>query len=231
MKKQWSVFSDEWSEACPRMYLSGVRSQKSREREKGGNGEAGKRPLRFSVSPILRFVSYSYSCFLLFTIHCSLFTVLTSCGYHIAGKGGNMPGNIATLSIPFFKNRIQKPDVETVITSALIEEFVKSEVAKVVEEDAEAVINGVITGYELMPVSFNRNDVIQEYRVTIRVEVQLVRNSDGKVLWEDKNITDYEDFKVNAADVNATKTAEWDAVKKMARDTSRLIKERMLEDF
>jgi len=142
-----------------------------------------------------------------------------------------MPGNIATLSIPFFKNRIQKPDVETVITSALIEEFVKSEVAKVVEEDAEAVINGVITGYELMPVSFNRNDVIQEYRVTIRVEVQLVRNSDGKVLWEDKNITDYEDFKVSAADVNATKTAEWDAVKKMARDTSRLIKERMLEDF
>jgi len=142
-----------------------------------------------------------------------------------------MPGNIATLSIPFFKNRIQKPDVETVITSALIEEFVKSEVAKVVEEDAEAVINGVITGYELMPVSFNRNDVIQEYRVTIRVEVQLVRGSDGKVLWEDKNITDYEDFKVSAADVNATKTAEWDAVKKMARDTSRLIKERMLEDF
>ena len=142
-----------------------------------------------------------------------------------------MPGNIATLSIPFFKNRIQKPDVETVITSALIEEFVKSDVAKVVEEDAEAVINGVITGYELMPVSFNRNDVIQEYRVTIRVEVQLVRGSDGKVLWEDKNITDYEDFKVSAADVNATKTAEWDAVKKMARDTSRLIKERMLEDF
>src|SRR3989304_1422790 len=153
------------------------------------------------------------------------------CRYQITGKGGNMPGNIATLSIPFFKNRIQKPDVETVITSALIEEFVKSEVAKVVEEDAEAVINGVITGYELMPVSFNRNDVIQEYRVTIRVEVQLVRGSDGKVLWEDKNITDYEDFKVSAADVNATKTAEWDAVKKMARDTSRLIKERMLEDF
>src|SRR3989337_3298927 len=117
MKKQWSVFSDEWSEACPRMYLSGVRSQKSREREKGGNGEAGKSPPRCSVSPILRFVSYSYSCFLLFTIHCSLFTVLTSCGYHIAGKGGNMPGNIATLSIPFFKNRLKKHAVEQVIHS------------------------------------------------------------------------------------------------------------------
>src|SRR3989338_9072248 len=203
---------------------SGVKSQ-----EKGRKVETGKRGKDLSDSPFLRFSDS----FLILTpvFYYSLFAVLTSCGYHIAGKGGNMPGNIATLSIPFFKNRIQKPDVETVITSALIEEFVKSEVAKVVEEDAEAVINGVITGYELMPVSFNRNDVIQEYRVTIRVEVQLVRGSDGKVLWEDKNITDYEDFKVSAADVNATKTAEWDAVKKMARDTSRLIKERMLEDF
>src|SRR3989338_9072247 len=79
MKKQWSVFSDEWSEACPRMYLSGVRSQKSREREKGGNGEAGKRPLRFSVSPILRFVSYSYSCFLLFTVRCLNILWLSHC--------------------------------------------------------------------------------------------------------------------------------------------------------
>src|SRR4030067_30936 len=110
---------------------SGVKSQ-----EKGRKGETGKSPLRFSDSPLLRFISYFCSCFLLFTIHYSLFAVLTSCAYHIAGKGGNMPGNIATLSIPFFKNRIQKPDVETVITSALIEEFVKSEVAKVVEEDA-----------------------------------------------------------------------------------------------
>src|SRR4030067_30933 len=70
MKKQWSVFSDEWSEACPRMYLSGVRSQKSREREKGGNGEKPSPLLRFSASPI-----HFLFLLLFFTIHYSLFTV------------------------------------------------------------------------------------------------------------------------------------------------------------
>jgi len=58
-----------------------------------------------------------------------------------------------------------------------------------------------------------------------------VRKSDGKIVWQDKNITDYEDFKVTTTDINATKTAELDAVKKMAKDTARLIKERILEDF
>lgn len=156
---------------------------------------------------------------------------LCSCGYHIAGKGGNMPGNVATIAVPFLKNQIQKPDVESVITTSLVDEFAKSGIVKVVEQDADAVLNGAITGYDLTPVSFNKNDVIQEYRLTIKLDIGLVRKSDGKVLWEGKNITDYEDFKVTATDVNATKSAELDALKKMAKDTARLIKERMLEDF
>lgn len=157
--------------------------------------------------------------------------ILTSCGYHIAGKGGNMPGNVATISIPFLKNQTQKPDVETIVTTALVDEFVKSGIVKVVEENADATLIGAVTSYDLTPVSFNKNDVIQEYRLTIKIEVSLVRKSDGKVVWQDKNITDYEDFKVTTTDINATKTAELDAVKKMANDTARLIKERILEDF
>jgi len=142
-----------------------------------------------------------------------------------------MPGDVVAISIPFLKNQVQKPDVETIFTTALVDEFVKSGIVKVVEEDAEAVVSGAITGYDLTPVSFNRNDVIQEYRLTIKLQISLTSKSDGKVLWEDKNIADYEDFKVTSADITATKTAELDAIKKMAKDTARLIKERMLEDF
>lgn len=167
--------------------------------------------------------------FILLLAPCYL--LLSSCGYHIAGKGGGMPGNVATISIPFLKNQTQKPDVETIVTTALVDEFVKSGIVRVVEENADAVISGAVTSYDLTPVSFNKNDVIQEYRLTIKIEVSLVRKSDGKVVWQDKNIIDYEDFKVTTTDINATKTAELDAVKKMAKDTARLIKERILEDF
>jgi hypothetical protein len=43
--------------------------------------------------------------------------------------------------------------------------------------------------------------------------------------------TDYEDFKVTALNVDATKAAEREALKKMARDMARLIKEQMVEGF
>lgn len=160
-----------------------------------------------------------------------LLTALSSCGYHIAGKGGNMPGNITSISIPFFKNQTQKPDAETVITTALIDEFVKSKIVNVVDTNEEAVLNGKVAGYALTPVSFNRNDVIQEYRLTMSLEVELARKSDGKILWKDNNIKNYVDFRVNTSDINATQTAELDAFRKMAKDTARLIKERILEDF
>ena len=158
---------------------------------------------------------------------CSL--LLVSCGYHIAGKGGNFPGNIKTVSIPFFKNETQRPDVESVITSAIVDEFVTSGIVSVAS-NGDATLKGAVKRYTLTPVSFSKNDVLQEYRLSIQLEVTLVRNSDGKILWEDKNFTDYEDFRVTS-DVTATKTAEWDALKKMAKDSARLIKERMLEDF
>lgn len=211
MKRQYSVFS----------------SQKTGREVKRIRSLEGKRVriLNFSISQPHIF------CFLLLTAYSLLLTVFTACGYHIAGKAGNMPGNVVTISIPFLKNQVQKPDVETIFTTALVDEFVKSGIVKVVEEDAEAVLNGAITGYDLTPVSFNRNDVIQEYRLTIKLEISLVRKSDGEVLWEDKNISDYEDFNVTSADITATKTAEIDAIKKMAKDTARLIKERILEDF
>ncbi|MBI5286451.1 MAG: LptE family protein [Deltaproteobacteria bacterium] len=206
MKRQWSVVSDQWSE---------VRGQAEGLRLKRGND----------------LTSHLWHLALLFTVHCSLLTVFTACGYHIAGKGGAFPGGIKTITIPFFVNQTQKPEIESFITTAIVDEFVKSGLVKVVEEEgAEATLKGVIKGYTLTPISFSRTDVIQEYRLTLQMEVVLVRGRDGKVLWEDKNITDYEDFKVTA-DITATKTAELDAFKKMAKDTARLIKERMLEVF
>jgi len=160
-----------------------------------------------------------------------LLTLLMGCGYYIAGKGGVFPGGVKTIAIPFFINQTQKPEIESFITADLVDEFIRGGQVLVVDEaKAEATLIGIIKGYTLTPISFSKTDVIQEYRLSIQMEVTLVRKADGKVLWEDKGITDYEDFKVTT-DVTATKTAELDAFKKMARDTARLIKERMIEAF
>ncbi len=157
---------------------------------------------------------------------------LSGCGYHVAGKGGSMPGGITTISIPFFQNNTKRPDVETVLTTAIVDEFINTASLQVVKSgEGEATLIGSVTSYTLTAVSFDSTDVTQEYRLSVAVDLKLVRGSDERALWERKGLADYEDFKVTALDVDATKAAEREAFTKMAKDLARLIKEQMVEDF
>lgn len=151
---------------------------------------------------------------------------LVGCGYHVAGKSGKMPGDITSLSIPIFTNSTSKPDIESTITQAFANEFVNT--VKVTGAGS-AVMKGNIISYDLTPVSYTQNDVNMEYRLTVTLSLSIIQGD--KVVWEDSEIIDYEDFRVNITDVSATNEDELAALKKIAQDTARFTKERMLEKF
>lgn len=155
--------------------------------------------------------------------------LLSGCGYHVAGMGGKFPGGVTTLSIPVFSNQTSKPDIESTISSAFVNEFVNT--VKIIDKDAEAVMVGRIKSYTLTPISFAKNDITQEYRLTVVLSLSIVRSGGGEVVWEDDNVTDYEDFTVNIGDVAATRDLETNALKKLSKDTARLVKEKMLIGF
>ncbi len=167
--------------------------------------------------------------FLLFAV-AALFVLsgLTGCGYHIAGKGGHMPGEIGEVSIPVFVNMTNKPDIESIISGAFVKEFVTT---VEVRDGAGAELRGAILSYGLSPVSYTKNDVVQEYRLSVTLSLSLVEKAGGKVLWEDRNVHDYEDFIVSTTDVTATEEAEITVFRKLSKDVARLVKERMLENF
>lgn len=152
---------------------------------------------------------------------------ISGCGYHISGIGGRLPGDIGSISIPVFLNSTSKPDIEAVVTSAFVSEFVTT---VNVSDDAEARLLGEIRSYSLTPVSYTKKDVTQEYRLRLSISLKML-SRDGRVLWQEDGIEDYEDFQVNAADMSATRDAELKAFKKLTSDTARLVKERMLEGF
>ena len=99
------------------------------------------------------------------------------CGYHIAGKGGKMPGGIKSVSIPIFFNSTAKPDIESTVTQAFVNEFVNT---VHVTTDNEVVMRGTITSYELTPVSYTQNDVNQEYRLTVTLSLKDSYNNQDK---------------------------------------------------
>ncbi|MBI5233115.1 MAG: LptE family protein [Deltaproteobacteria bacterium] len=168
-----------------------------------------------------------------------LFAVLlltsAGCGYHVVGKpevstglrANGLVGGIKTISIPYFNNETQRPDVEGVVTNAFVNEFVNT-VDIVDRLRADAVLEGVIKKYSLKPISFSGADVVREYRLIVIMSVRLVRTSDRKVLWQDDEAGDDDEFDVVPDDVAATKDAEWQALSGIAFKTARRVKERIL---
>lgn len=157
-----------------------------------------------------------------------IFIMISGCGYHIAGKGGEMPGGVKELTIPVFVNATSKPDIEATLTAAFVSEFVNT--VEVVD-DADSLMQGTIVSYTLTPISYSKDDVNQEYRLTVVIALVVRDKETGKIHWAEGDITDYEDYTVNIADVNATKEMEAAALRKLSKDTARLVKERMLEGF
>lgn len=150
------------------------------------------------------------------------------CGYHVSGKAGRLPAGIESLTIPIFENRTTKPDIESDATSAFVDEFVTS---VEMEGTAAHAMNGVIKSYDLTPVSYTESDINQEYRLTVVLGLSIVEKASGRVIWQEDRVSDYEDFTVNINDVTETTEREEAALRKLARDTARLVKERMLERF
>jgi outer membrane lipopolysaccharide assembly protein LptE/RlpB len=156
-----------------------------------------------------------------------LLFVLSGCGYHLAGMGPLTAWGISSMSMPVFINDTRKPDIEGAITATFINEFVNT--VKIVDK-GDAAMKGVVKSYTVFPISFAGIDVIQQYRLTLVFSLKIVKEDTGKVLWEDE-ISRYEDYTVNILDVTATNDAELAAMKKIASDSARLAKERVLERF
>ena len=52
-------------------------------------------------------------------------SLLTSCGYHTASKGGSQIPNLNTLAVPTFVNQTTTYKVEQTLTSAVVKELLK----------------------------------------------------------------------------------------------------------
>lgn len=156
---------------------------------------------------------------------------LPACGYHLAGTVSSLPPDVKKIAIPQFSNKTLRPDIENQFTNALLDEFAKGKKVEVVgENDADAVVRGVITSFENTPISYKGGDVIQEYRVTVRLEVSLTKKADESVIWKDKNISYFSEYK-NDPDVAIAEANRDAAVRKIAVDIARQLYSNILEGF
>lgn len=106
-------------------------------------------------------------------------------GYRV---GSMLPGDVKTVHVPTFINRTSEPLLEIDTTQAAISALQRDGSLRVVRNvnDADAVLEVVLTEYRIEPVSF-RKDVrtaAQQYRAFIIANMVMRRTSDQSVVVE-----------------------------------------------
>ena len=126
-----------------------------------------------------------------------LLLLLIGCGYHPVGSEPIGP-SIRTLAVPLFANRSTEVGLEAILANALINAFTQTRAVKVTpyEEGADLVLEGKVQSVENTSVAFQSVTQSTVRRVTVRVELILKKQDNGKVLWKDTQVLQ-EDYVVD----------------------------------
>jgi hypothetical protein len=129
---------------------------------------------------------------------CSLCLLLaTGCIYSFAG--GGLPPHIHTMSIATFDNQTASPDLPKELYDQMHRELQRRLGVRDAPSDrADALVKGVIQSYDAdVPVSFSANPnqaVTARRRLQITVEVEIIDQSNGKVLYSNKALRQEADY-------------------------------------
>ena len=97
-------------------------------------------------------------------------SIVFSCSYY--SMTGSIPSHIKSVSIPEFLNETAEYGIEQRITNLIIEKFNENGVLKVVDkENSDSVLKGSISKIDERPFTYNKDEVISEFRYKILIKL------------------------------------------------------------
>ena len=116
------------------------------------------------------------------------------CGYRLRGAVGRLPGGAESIGIPTFRNLTGEPEIEQIMTRAILREFTARTRGRVnsSDSDADIVLLGEVKDVSAVPVTFGAQNsgeltFSSAFQVTVRIGAKLVRRRDSAVVWENEN--------------------------------------------
>jgi outer membrane lipopolysaccharide assembly protein LptE/RlpB len=142
------------------------------------------------------------------------------CGYSLRG---NLPGHINTVAVPIFRNRTSEPGVENFLTGAVVEAFSTNGRLKVVgTAQADSILEGEVTGYQVQSVAFDPRANVQQYRLVVTLNLRFRDLKRDEVLFEQQNLQERSDFRTLGV-VSQTISREETALRAAATEIARAI--------
>ena len=167
------------------------------------------------------------------TILIVLLATLSSCGYHVAGKGSLLPPSLKTVSIPAFNNTTVRYKLTDVMPQAFAREFIANTRYRVVTDPGQAdmVLTGAIITYTNNPTIFD--PVAQRANVAdlhVTLQVTLTERATGRILFQRPAFEVKESFQISPTPAEFFEESE-PAIRRASERVAQLVVTAMLENF
>lgn len=145
---------------------------------------------------------------------------LAGCGYSLRGT---LPDHVKTVAVPVFANKTSEPAVENLLTQAVVQAFSTNGRLRVVKpEEADAILEGEVVGYEIQALAFDPRASISQYRLVVTMNLRFRDVRRMTLLFEQARFQEKADFRVIGV-VSQTISREESALQAAAVDIARAI--------
>lgn len=121
-----------------------------------------------------------------------LLVLAAACNYSFRA-GAGFPDHIRTVAVLPFENQTNRFELTDELHQQLLQELPPAlGVQQGGENNADAVVRGVITDYDVSAPSYRQGDggraEVLQREVSLRVQVQIVDREESLILWEDRGL-------------------------------------------
>lgn len=163
----------------------------------------------------------------------ALTLAVSACGYHVAGRGNNLPVEWKTLAVPALTNRTTSYRIEQRLTQAVVQELLARTHYRLVpeEKNADAVLRGEVTSIETSALLFDTaTNRATTMLVTVRMTVRLVDVGSQKTVYENNDFLFREEYDIST-DVPSFFEEQGPALGRLSRDFAGALVSALLENF
>ncbi len=163
---------------------------------------------------------------------CAGLLACAACGYHVAGRGDQIPKDVRTIAVLPFSNATSRYKLEQHLTRAITHEFLTRTRFRILPEDrgADATLRGAVTNLFVTPVVF---DPASGRATSIQVIAQLqvtLAGRDGRILYQNQNYEWRERYEV-AVDPKTYFDESDLAMQRLSQSVARSLVSAILERF
>jgi len=168
-------------------------------------------------------------------------SILSGCGYRVAGRGDALPKTIHVIAVPAIENKTSSYRIEQRLTAATIHEILVHTRYKAVSmpESGDAVLRGKVLTLEAVPLLFVSTPATAAtpattrattMLVTMKCEVTLTETSTEKVLYHIDNFVFRNEYEISS-DVKNFFEEQDPALDRLAKDFAQKLVAAVLENF